>query len=173
MVISVPKSDIQTSDRPKPHGVLIDTRYPNVGQAPNHALAPTRPSWGERSNRPPTEEGAKLSMCNPLPPVNALAPCRQANYNRPHKETIPKIIVSVVVGSFCRKCSVVDINALAVRQSRRCPWHGRTPLYDAWCGLVVVPSLSGGNHKPAPCILYVDIVHGATVAHPCRSMASR
>ena len=100
MVISVPKSDIQTSDRPKPHGVLIDTRYPNVGQAPNHALAPTRPSWGERSNRPPTEGGAKFSMCNPLPLVSALAPCRQANYNRPHKETIPKIIVSVVVGSF-------------------------------------------------------------------------
>ena len=165
MVISKPQSDIQTSDQPKPHGALIDTRYPIVGQAPNHALAPTRPSWGDRSNRPPTEGGANFSRCNPLPVVSAPAPCRQANYNRPHKETIPKIIVSVVVGLsapmfmrggeghppysaalcanvhegrgrapplFCRKCSVVDINALAVRQSRRCPWHGRTPLYDAW-----------------------------------------
>ena len=112
-------------------------------------------------------------MCNPLPPVSALAPCRQANYNRPHKETIPKIIVSVVVGSFCRKCSVVDINALADKQARWGQGPERTPLYDAWCGLGVVPSLSGGSPKPAPCIWYVDIVHGATVAHPCRSMASR
>ena len=173
MVISVPQSDIQTSDRPKPHGGLIDTCYPNVGQAPNHALAPTRPSWGERSNRPPTEGGAKFSMCNPLPLVSALAPCRQANYNRPHKETIPKIIVSVVVGSFCRKCSVVDINAPADKKARWGHSPERTPLYDAGWGLSVVPSLSGVNRKPAPCILYVDIVHGATVAHPSRSMASR
>ena len=112
-------------------------------------------------------------MCNPLPLVSALAPCRQANYNRPHKETIPKIIVSVVVGSFCRKCSVVDINALADKQARWGQSPERTPLYDAGWGLGDVPSQSGGITKPAPCILYVDIVHEACCAHPCRSMASR
>ena len=112
-------------------------------------------------------------MCNPLPRVNALAPCRQANYNRPHKETIPKIIVSDVVGLFCRKCSVVDINALADKQDRWGQSPERTPLYDAGWGLGDIPSLPVGIPKPAPCIWYVDIVHGATVAHPCRSMASR